>query len=106
MRRLTEDSSRPEELEGIREAADESDWCKFNELMGGFHCPRKEQKVKPYYSYKLDAETGEIEQSYFGDSLVEKLVGIVFAGQNIITRIHEWKVERIRTRVHESLGVL
>ena len=80
MRRLTEDNSLPEEFEDIRVAADESDWCKFNELMGGFHCPRKEQKVKPYYTNKIDTETGEIAESYFGDSLVDKLMGVVFAG--------------------------
>ncbi len=51
MRRLSEDKELPEEFENIRKAADESNWCKFNELMGGFFCKRKDQKVRPFYSF-------------------------------------------------------
>lgn len=93
IRRLPANNDLPEEFEAIRAAADESNWCQFNDLMGGFHCPRKEQKVKPYYSLKFDSQTGEIKESLYGDDLIEKLMGVVFADQNIITRYHEWKIE-------------
>jgi len=95
LRRLLEDKELPEEFEEIRKTADESDWTKYNELMGGFFCKRKDQKIRPYYTFKMDTETGEITESQFGDGLVEKLLGVVFEGQNIITRFHEWRIEKI-----------
>lgn len=63
--------------------------------MSGFFCKRKEQTIRPYYTYKFDTATGEIKESLFGDGLVEKLLGVVYAGQNIITRFHEWTIEKI-----------
>jgi len=94
IRRLPANNDLPDEFEAIRAAADDSNWCQFNALMGCFHCPRKEQKVKPYYSLKFDSQTGEIKESLYGDDLIEKLMGVVFADQNIITRYHEWKIEK------------
>ncbi|WP_196140626.1 replication endonuclease [Aliikangiella sp. G2MR2-5] len=95
LRRLPEDKELPEEVEEIRKAADSANWGKFNELMGGFFCKRKEQALRPYYSFKFDSSTGEIKESRYGDSFIEKLLGVVFKGQNIITRFHEWRVEKI-----------
>ncbi len=35
LRRLSKDKNQPEEFENIRQAADDGNWCKYNELMGG-----------------------------------------------------------------------
>jgi len=106
LRRLPSDCQLPDEVEAIREAADCGDWCLFNERMGGFFCKRNEQLLRPYYSYKLDVSTGEIKESRFGDSFVERLLGVKYKAQNIVTRLHEWSVEKIGGSGLVSLGVL
>ncbi|NVJ45535.1 MAG: replication endonuclease [Cytophagia bacterium] len=106
LRRLSKESELPEEVEAIRHAADESDWCKFNQLMGGFFCKRKEQTLRPHYSFKFDASTGEVKESKYGDSFIERLVGLKYKAQTFITRLHQWSVEKIGTARVAPLGVL
>ena len=74
--------------------------------MGGFFCSRKEQKVRPYYDFKYNIETGELSISQFGERFREPLVGVLYKDQQIRTRIHEWKIEKIRLNEDETLGVL
>jgi len=106
LRRLPDKNDLPEEVEVIRQAADASDWCKFNELMGGFFCKRKEQTLRPHYSFKFDTSTGEVKESKYGNSFLERLVGLKYKAQTFITRLHEWSVEKIGTVRIASLGVL
>lgn len=83
-------------LEEIRQAADTSNWGAYMKLMGGVFCPRKNQALRPYYDFKMNKETGELSKSRYGDSFVVQLRGITGKGVELITRTHEWRVERGR----------
>ncbi len=63
--------------------------------MGGILCSRKEQKIRPYYTNKVDKTTGEIAESQYGDALLDKILVVLYFGKKIITRFHEWKIERV-----------
>ncbi|NVK74742.1 MAG: replication endonuclease [Oceanospirillaceae bacterium] len=106
LRRLPDKNDLPEEVESIRKAADDSNWSQFNELMGGFFCKRKEQKLRPHYSVKFDSSTGEVKESKYGDSFIERLIGLKYKAQTIVTRLHEWRVEKIERGRAVPLGVL
>lgn len=62
-------------------------------LMGGVFCKRNEQAISPYYTQTINKKTGEIKQSWFDGLITKKLKGIVHKGREIITRIHEWRLE-------------
>ena len=77
----------------IFEAADKGKWADFVKLMGGVFCKRNEQAIGPLYKEKLDTETGELKQSYFDGVVSISLRGIKLGEKEVITRIHEWRLE-------------
>lgn len=105
LRRLTETQEQPQ-IEATRQAADQGNWQQFVAAMGGVFAKRKEQLLRPYYSYEADAATGLIKTSWFDDLVLLKLKGIQGAGQTIITRLHQWRLELAAGRFSLSLGVL
>ncbi|WP_299791431.1 replication endonuclease [uncultured Shewanella sp.] len=44
-------------VETIRKAADESNWSRYTELMGGVFCKRSDQPIRPLYANKIDKRT-------------------------------------------------
>ena len=93
LRRLSDPTGVSESFDAIYEAADSDDWAKFVELMGGVFCKRDEQSIRPLYQEKVNEETGEIKQSYFDGVITLALKGVQHADREIITRVHEWRIE-------------
>lgn len=50
-------------IEEIRQAADESNWNKYTELMGGVFCKRTEQLIRPLYVQKRNDEKAQAANS-------------------------------------------
>ncbi len=84
----------PGKFELIYNAADESDWAEFVQLMGGVFCKRNEQSVRPFYSIEYDNNSGEVKQTYYDELPSKKLKGVSFEGKEIVTREHQWRIER------------
>ena len=66
--------------------------------MGGVFCKRNEQAIRPLYKEKFYTETGELKQSYFDGEVTISLRGIKLGEKEVITRIHEWRLENRSTR--------
>ena len=73
-------------------------WADFVKLMGGVFYKRNEQAIRPLYKEKLDRETGELKQTYFDGVFSISLRGIKLGEKEVITRIHEWRLENRGTR--------
>ena len=98
LRRLKALGNENEIFNGIFEAADNGKWAEFVKLMGGVFCKRKDQVIRPLYKEKLDTETGELKQSYFDGVVSISLRGIKLGEEEVITRVHEWRLENRGTR--------
>jgi hypothetical protein len=98
LRRLKALCNETELFSDIFEAADKGKWADFVKLMGGVFCKRNEQAIRPLYKEKLDTETGELKQSYFDGVVSISLRGIKLGEKEVITRIHEWRLENRGTR--------
>lgn len=93
LRRLKSLLGEGELAEKITNAADNSDWKTFTQLMGGVFCKRKEQAFQPHYELSFDTDTGVVKTSQYCESeLVRALKGVAIAGRAIITRLHEWRI--------------
>ena len=66
--------------------------------MGGVFCKRNEQAIRPLYKEKIDTETGELKQSHFDGIVSISLRGIKLGEKEVITRVHEWLLEKRGTR--------
>ena len=106
LRRLTSESNHDEQFEQVRIAADKSDWKTYTQLMGGVFCKRKDLLIRPFYNLEADQQTGLIKTSWFDNVIVLKLKGVLYAGQAIITRLHQWRLEQAVGRSSPLLGVL
>ncbi|PSV16537.1 replication endonuclease [Photobacterium kishitanii] len=91
-------------LENVRRAADASDWQAFCYAMGGVFVRRKDQTVSPVYSIpqimsKLVDEWGEEHTTErnattrYGDAAIARVVGVLFRGAFLATRVRNWKTE-------------
>lgn len=98
LRRLKELCNETEFFSDIFKAADKGKWAEFVKLMGGVFCKRKDQAIRPLYKEKLDTETGELKQSYFDEVVSISLRGIKLGEKEVITRVHEWRLENRGTR--------
>ncbi|AZG37016.1 replication endonuclease [Shewanella psychromarinicola] len=47
-------------VEDIRQAADDSDWGRYTELMGGVFCKREDQLIRPLYEHKKQKRSHQI----------------------------------------------
>jgi hypothetical protein len=98
LRRLRALCNENEHFIDIFEAADNGKWAEFVKLMGGVFCKRNDQAIRPLYKEKLDTETGELKQSYFDGVVSISLRGIKLGEKEVITRVHEWRLEKRGTR--------
>ncbi len=90
LRRLKQSNSPNPFFESVRVAADSSNWCEFNKLLNAINQNKKDHAIKPYYDYSVDLETGELSFSHYDRTLTEKLKGVVFREQKIISRPLSW----------------
>lgn len=106
LRRAKEGCEQDEQFEAVRVAADKGDWKSYVQLMGGVFCKRKDLLIRPYYDVQADQETGLIKTSWFDDVITLKLKGVLYLGEAIITRLHQWRLEQAVGRSSPLLGVL
>jgi hypothetical protein len=81
-------------LEQARFAADNSDWQGYTTAMGGISIKLKDRPIKLHYALNVNEETGECLQSYYDGELISKVKGLWYAGQTIITRLYQWRIEK------------
>lgn len=98
LRRLRELLGGGESYEKIRDAADKGAWAEFVTLMGGVFCKRDEQPIRPLYKEKVNTETGELKHTYFDEVVSISLRGVKLGEKEVITRIHDWRLENRGTR--------
>lgn len=97
LRRMKQNESKLfPELEQARKAADESKWCQYTQAMGGVFCKRREQRIRPFFEFGFDRVTGDIKTSWFDGTIAYKLKGVIYAGKEFITRIHQWQIQMTR----------
>ena len=86
LRRLKE-----EDYEGflaeLVKAADESNFCEYMKLAGGTNINRKD---RPIHVYREVRET----RNKYGEE-VSFVKGVLFYGSTIVTRLHQWMIERV-----------
>ncbi len=104
--RLKANEQISDEVEAVREAADQGNWKQFTQLMGGVFCKRKDQLLRPYYDMEYSQQTGLIKTSFCDGLITLKLKGTLHVGQAIITRLHQWRLEYTARAFSPSLGVL
>ncbi|AMJ92914.1 replication protein A [Alteromonas stellipolaris] len=98
LRRLKELSGESESFAKIYSAADKGAWAEFVTLMGGVFCKRDEQLIRPLYKEKVSTDTGVLKQTYFDEVISISLRGVKLGEKEVITRIHEWRIENHGTR--------
>jgi hypothetical protein len=81
-------------LEQARFAADNSDWQGYTTAMGGISIRLKDRPIKLHYELNIDEQTGECLPSYYDGELTTKIKGLWFAGQTILTRLYQWRVQK------------
>lgn len=102
------DSATPEELEQIRAACDAGDWARFVDLMGG---PLVERKALPVRALHLSpGDFGPVHPSEnetkYGE-LSTRIMGVILRGAHRhITRIHQWRIQRVEPDQNLNLGRL
>lgn len=77
----------------IFEASDGGDWSKFLVLIGSVFYKLNKQIIRPMYQEKVNEDTGEVKQSYFDGVVTFTLKEVQYADKEIITRVHEWRIE-------------
>jgi len=85
LRRIRSPIPDSETLEKARLAADEADWSKFIDIMGGADCPRADLAISLYKAWSD-------QEGIYGEPVGELIFGVC-AGETIATtRIHTWLI--------------
>jgi len=74
-------------IKQLVEAADNADWSKFIMLMGGPTASKKEQTLSL-------AKVWSDKPNSYGEPTGLKTFGISYAGENTVTRPHEWTIQK------------
>jgi hypothetical protein len=75
-------------LEQARQAADQGHWWQFIQLMGGAIATRKDNPIK---LMKIDSK----ERGKYGDPVGKKICGIETGTIQLLTRLHQWQIQKI-----------
>lgn len=75
-------------LEQARKAADQKEWWKFIQLMGGTTAKRKDN---PISLLKIDSQ----EPGKYGDPIGKKICGVQTDSIQLPTRLHQWQIQKI-----------
>jgi hypothetical protein len=76
-----------ETLRAAAMASDTGDWASFVAIMGGPTASRKEQTLKVVRA-RSDKE------GRYGEPAGEKIIGVEHGNALVITRCHEWSIEK------------
>ncbi|MBY6017365.1 replication endonuclease [Halomonas denitrificans] len=107
-------------------AADNGNWCAYLKAMKGLpakgdseakansngtnnspiSAKAKKSALAPLYDLQIDSETGEARTHRYDGTITYALKGLLFMGQKLITRHHEWRRVDASALSSASLGVL
>lgn len=76
-------------LEAARQAADESRWADYIDLMGGVETKRQDLPITLVKKQLVDLETGELKQNRYFE-VVDVIFGVAHAAAEAITRTKHW----------------
>lgn len=88
LRKITE-ALDDELLESARQAADESRWADYLQIMGGVDAKRIDHTIGLIKSEVVDKETGEIKQNRYFETIV-MIFGVATLASEAITRTKNW----------------
>jgi len=88
LRKLSE-SLDDELLESARQAADESRWSDYLQIMGGVDASRKDHTIALDKKQMVDNETGELKQNRYFE-IVTLIFGVASVASEAITRTKQW----------------
>lgn len=93
LRKLPNNQQVDETLEAARKAADDGDWCGFQEAMGGVLLPSKDRKIKIHSvnHYANFLQTGEVFCNKYGE-IVPRVLGLDTPSGLCVTRLHDWTI--------------
>ncbi|WNC68173.1 replication endonuclease [Thalassotalea nanhaiensis] len=97
LRRLKQSMGKDTLIEKARQAADESKWNDYINVMGGVFVKRKDQPLTLAYELASNIETGECKLGYYDGNFIKNIKGILYKGQMIITRFFSWRMEKTGT---------
>lgn len=89
-------------LESARQAADESRWCDFLEIMGGADAKRAAQPIGLLKRNVVDKTTGELKQNQYLE-IVTIIFGVATIAAQAITRTKYWAM--VPTKLATSMLV-
>ena len=72
-------------------AADTGDWASYVAIMGGPTASRKEQTLKAVRAWSD-------KEGRYGEPAGEKIIGVEYGSELVITRRHEWSIEKTKGR--------
>jgi len=87
--RKLRDSLDDELLESARQAADESRWADYLQIMGGVDAKRVDHTITLIKSQLVDKETGELRQNQYFE-FVTLIFGVASLAAEAITRNKQW----------------
>lgn len=87
--RKLRDSLNDELLEAARQAADESRWCDYLQIMGGVDAKRVDQTITLVKQQLVDKETGELKQNRYFEHIT-LIFGVASLAAQAITRTKTW----------------
>ncbi len=82
-------------LEQARKAADQKEWWKFIQLMGGITSKRKDNPIK-----LLKIESKELGK--YGDPIGQKICGVKTDSIQLPTRLHQWRIEKCAVNTEQT----
>lgn len=95
-RELRRISSAPEGiLQQAQQAADQKEWWKFIQLMGGTSAKRKDNPIR---LMKKDCT----EPGKYGDPIGQKIYGVETDTIQLPTRLHQWRIERCSVNIESN----
>lgn len=86
-------------LESARQAADESRWADYLEIMGGVDAKRTDHTIALVKKHLIDKETGELKQNQYFE-YVTLIFGVASIAAEVITRSKQWAM--INTKLAAS----
>jgi len=82
-------------LQQAQQAADQREWWKFIQLMGGVTSKRKDNPIK---LMKIESK----ELGKYGDPIGQKICGVQTDSIQLPTRLHQWRIEKCAVNTEQT----
>lgn len=98
LRRLGDKEQAQEEIEAARFRAHKGDWAGYVAVMGGAVAARGDRPL-------CLAKAWSDKPGRYGEALGDRVIGVECGAVVVVTRVHEWRVERGKKGVVDCIGV-